>query len=546
MNIYNFPGSNCKTKSFKEIKDTEFSTLLSNIVSKKSLASRKCVNYLFVNCCRSIDSELGKLYQNSKIEFNSETETEYNTKSSYILDIGRQIYTYENFMYYFNTIINNCDKKIQSKLFNQKFANIEFLTNHKQTLLSNNFKNDFRNKKSNEIIDAFADVTGYARDIIANYVDNDNDIYGLSDTNNFDNISSFLSEINLTDEDKQKLKLSPDQIKEIFDRLKYIFDNEEISDEKFNSLDKIKANEAEIFEKFRQFENNINDFCNYIGDNFEYNLYDIKIFLNIIYRYIDTINLNENVLENLFNLHIYVKNKSNNITFEKFSNILESSNGTLKNLFYKQISDAQIYYLIKSNMYKIVDLNYELSSSPYIVNNVVKTKEYLAKIRDMFTNTIKVINDNLPEERSNIKNFQDYIVKNPFFLNNEDSDLEKILDEFYLYIDNFNNGILKLNDKLIDIKRKYLSPPNVTNLTNNKFREFMLPNLLNVKKTSDPSVGIKGRATLRQILIDPKYKQISNNISKHLIKTVKRKAKRTHNNRKYNKYASLFNVEKYL
>jgi hypothetical protein len=122
-NIYNFNG-NTVVQIESELESNpieQISIILSEYLNTKYRTPKykEKLNYVFIKCCRSIDYDIGVL---SSINNN-------NTKKlvNKIIDDGNQIYTYEIFMYYFNTIINNCELvNLGIKKFTQKITNTEF------------------------------------------------------------------------------------------------------------------------------------------------------------------------------------------------------------------------------------------------------------------------------------------------------------------------------------------------------------------------------------------------------------------------------------
>lgn len=124
MNIYNFPDIDGNIIMQTELNVSSYSDTLSSILTTRySKAQQHTLNYVFIRCCRNLDEEVSSLNTNTNI-----SQTIYT---------GYSIYVYENFMYYFNTIMNICDTDIKSNLLEEAFGNTAF-NNKGRLLLRNN------------------------------------------------------------------------------------------------------------------------------------------------------------------------------------------------------------------------------------------------------------------------------------------------------------------------------------------------------------------------------------------------------------------------
>jgi hypothetical protein len=109
------------------------------------------LNYVFVSACRNIDSEIleiqthQQLHQEIKEERHiryfdnsNDHDTQLNKHIETISKYGNKLYTYENFMYFFNTIINNCkNSKGKFKYFQEFYGNTELSNITYNNTLSN-------------------------------------------------------------------------------------------------------------------------------------------------------------------------------------------------------------------------------------------------------------------------------------------------------------------------------------------------------------------------------------------------------------------------
>jgi hypothetical protein len=126
LGIYVFPDNvsdELQTK-FTNRYYNNFSNSLSNIIASNfpsNTGGKPSLTYLFIDCCRNIDHYIKDLKSSSqKLKF---------------LQSGKDIYTYENFMYFFNTIMSNCKDDVKSGLFD---INFEYYENTLEILTKKN------------------------------------------------------------------------------------------------------------------------------------------------------------------------------------------------------------------------------------------------------------------------------------------------------------------------------------------------------------------------------------------------------------------------
>lgn len=117
LNIYNFKDTfetyESVISSLDELKDNPYKIFLSEYLDELNKQESTNTKYIIINCCRNIDH----IITNTKRDF----------------EYGLDIYIYENFMLYFNTIMSNCEV-FDSQPTPEILFNHDKATKYKQTL----------------------------------------------------------------------------------------------------------------------------------------------------------------------------------------------------------------------------------------------------------------------------------------------------------------------------------------------------------------------------------------------------------------------------